>query len=156
MIWRGVNVLLRMAGLLPCWREAERAYDIAAALHRIKSEVDALLVNEIAEVTRQLWLASTLLRDLFDLYPFYSERGHYLVDNLSVILPCFRRTLQDLHYHIGNYPAHSFERIWIDIEEDFQRQSNVSLRARFRLYNDFLVQLVQLLSRSEASFPLIG
>jgi hypothetical protein len=156
VIWRGANVLLRMAVLLECWREAERAYDIAAALHRIKSEVDILLVNEVAEVTRQIWLASTLLRDLYDLFPFYRQRGHYLLDYLSVILPCLRRTLQDLRYHIGNYPAHSFERIWIDIDEDFQRQSDVSLRTRFTLYNDFLVQLVQLLSRSEASSPLIG
>jgi hypothetical protein len=156
VIWRGVNVLLRMAGLLVCWREAERAYDIAAALHRIKSEVDNLLVNEVAEVTRQIWLASKLLRDLFDLFPFYSERGHYLLDYLSVILPCFRRTLQDIRYHIGNYPKYTFERIWIDLDEDFQRQSDVSLRERFTLYNDFLVQLIQLLSRSEASFPLIG
>lgn len=156
VIWRGVNVLLRMAGLLVCWREAERAYDIAAALHRIKSEVDNLLVNEVAEVTRQIWLASKLLRDLFDLFPFYSERGHYLLDYLSVILPCFRRTLQDIRYHIGNYPKYTFERIWIDLYEDFQRQSDVSLRERFTLYNDFLVQLIQLLSRSEASFPLIG
>jgi hypothetical protein len=156
VIWRGVNVLLRMAELLACWREAERAYDIAAALHRIKSEVDNLLVNEIAEITRQIWLASKLLRDLFDLFPFYSERGHYLLDYLSVILPCFRRTLQDIRYHIGNYPVHSFERIWIDLDEDFQRQSDVSLKERFILYNDFLVQLVQLLSRWEASSSLIG
>ena len=100
VIWRGVNVLLRMAGLLACWREAERAYDIAAALHRIKSEVDNLLVNEVAEVTRQIWLASKLLRDLFDLFPFYSERGHYLLDYLSVILPCW------LGYVIRNVIVH--------------------------------------------------
>lgn len=145
-----------MAELLACWREAERAYDIAAALHRIKSEVDILLVNEVAEVTRQIWLASTLLRDLFDLFPFYSERGHYLLDYLSIILPCLRRTLQDIWYHIGNYPEHTFERIWIALDEDLQRQSDVSLRERFTLYNDFLVQLIQLLSRSESSSPPIG
>jgi hypothetical protein len=156
VIWQVANVLLRMAELLPCWREAERAYDIAAALHRIKSEVDTLLVNEVAEVTRQIWLASKLLRDLYDLFPFYIERSHYLLDYLSIILPCFRRTLQDIRYHIGDYPAHTFERIWIDLDDDFQRQSDVSLKERFTLYNDFLVQLVQLLSRSEASSPLIG
>lgn len=156
MIWRDANILLRMAELLACWREAERAYDIAAALHRIKSEVDILLVNEVAEVTRQIWLASTLLRDLFDLFPFYSERGHYLLDYLSIILPCLRRTLQDIWYHIGNYPEHTFERIWIALDEDLQRQSDVSLRERFTLYNDFLVQLIQLLSRSESSSPPIG
>jgi hypothetical protein len=145
-----------MAELLACWREAERAFDIAAALHQIKNEVDILLVNEVAEVTRQIWLASKLLRDLFDLFPFYSERGHFLLDYLNIILPCLRRTLQDIRYHIGNYPTNSFERIWIDLDEDLQRQSDVSLRERFTLYNNFLVQLVQLLSRSEATFPLIG
>ena len=156
VIWRGANVLLRMAVLLECWREAERAYDIAAALHRIKSEVDLLLVNEVAEVTRQIWLASKLLRDLFDLFPFYSERGHYLLDYLSVILPCFRRTLQDIWLHIGNYPVYRFERIWVDLDDYFQRQSEVSLRERFSLYNDFLVRLNWLLSRSEASSVVIG
>ena len=156
VIWRDVTVLLRMAELLQCWREAEIAFDIAAALHRIKSEVDIYLVNEVAEVTRQIWLASKLLRDLYDLYPFYIERGHYLLDYLSVILPCLHRTLQDIRYHIGNYPEHSFGRIWIDLDADLQRQSDVSLRGRFTLYNDFLVQLIQLLSRSEATFPLIG
>jgi hypothetical protein len=156
VIWRSPNVLLRMAEPLACWWEAERAYDIAAALYRIKSEVDTLLVNEVAEITKQIWLASKLLRDLYDLFPFYSERGHYLSAYLSVILPCLRRTLQDIRYHIGSYPAHSFERIWIDLDADFQRQSDVSLRGRFALYNDFLVQLVQLLSRWEASFALIG
>jgi len=156
VIWRGANVLLRMAELLACWREAERAYDIAAALYRIKSEVDILLANDVAEVTKEIWLASTLLRDLYDLFPFYSERGRYLLDYLAVILPCLRRTLQDIRYHIGNYHKHSFERIWIDLDADFQRQSNVSLKVRFVLYNDFLVQLIQLLSRWEASFHLIG
>jgi hypothetical protein len=145
-----------MAELLACWAEADRADDIAAALHRIRSEVDTLLVNEVADVSRQIQLSAKLLRDFYDLFHIYTERGDYLLDYIDVVLPCFRRTLQDIWVHIGNFPVYTFERIWMDLDEHFQRQSDVPLRERFRLYNDFFVRLNWLLSRSEASFPVIG
>lgn len=148
--------MLRMAELLACWREADRADDIAAALYRIQSEVDALLVSEVAYVTRQIQFSSRLLRDLYDLFPIYSERGEYLLGYITLFLPCFRRTLQDIWRHIGNYPVYTFERIWIDLDDDLQRQGDLSLRERFTLYNDFLVQLIRLLSRLEACRPVIG
>jgi hypothetical protein len=145
-----------MAELPACWAEANRADNIAAALYRIQSEIDILLVNEVADVTRQIQLSSKLLRDLYDLSQIYSERGDYLLCYIDVVLPCFRRTLQDIWLHIQNYPVYTFERIWVDIDEYFQRQGDISLRQRFTLYNDFLVRLNWFLSRSEASSPMIG
>lgn len=143
--------MAEQAELLACWVEADRADDVAAALHRIQSAVDILLANEVADVTKQIQLSAKLLRDFYDLFLIYSERGDYLLDYLDVVLPCFRRTLQDIKLYIGNYPVHTCNRIWVDIDDHFQRQSDLSLRDRFKLYNDFLVSLNWLLSRSEAS-----
>jgi|SRR5450432_2211298 hypothetical protein len=145
-----------MAELLVCWQEADRADDIAAALHRIQSDVDILLVSEIADIKRQIQFSSRLLRDLFDLFPIYTVRAQYLFDYLAIIIPCLRRTLQDIWHRLGDYPDFSFNRIWVDLDEHFRTQGDVSLKERITLYNDFLVQLVRLLSRSAASFPVIG
>lgn len=145
-----------MAELVVCWLEANRADDIAAALYRIQQEVDVLLVNDVADVITEIRLSSRILRDLYDLFPIYNERVEFLLDHLSTILPCFRRTLQDILNHIGKYPEFSFNRIWVEIDEDLRRQGDVSLVDRFKIYNNFLIQLVRLLSRSDDSYPMIG
>jgi hypothetical protein len=145
-----------MAELVRCWLEADRADDIAAALYRIQKEVDILLLSEIVDVTKQIQFSSRLLRDLFDLFPIFTDRVPYLLDFLAAILPCFRRTLEGIWHHLGDAGDFSFERIWIDIEDHFRAQADVSLKQRFILYNDYLVQLIRLLSRFAASFFVIG
>ncbi len=138
-----------MAELLLCWRVAEKADKIAAALYRIRSEVDVAYVQELAIVTRQVHLTSRLLRDIFDLSPIYLERVRFVQEYLSIIFPCLRRTLEDIWYRLGD-PDHSLQRVWIDLYEDLTEQGDIRLEERFVLYNDFLVQLVRLLSRSDA------
>jgi hypothetical protein len=145
-----------MAELVRCWLEADRADDIAAALYRIQKEVDILLVNDIADVTKQIQFSSRLLRDLFDLFPIFTDRVPYLLDFLATILPCFRRTLDDIWLFLGNARDFTFDRIWIEIEDHFRSQADVSLKQRFILYNDFLIQLIRLLSRFDASLLVIG
>jgi hypothetical protein len=137
-----------MAGLLGCWREAERAEDIAAALYRIRLEVDPILLEDVVDVMRQIQFSSRLLRDLFDLSPIYRVRVRVVQEYLAILLPCYRRTLQDIFHHLGD-PALPFQRIWVNIYNHLSIEDSMPLGDRFELYNSFLIQLVRLLSRSD-------
>jgi hypothetical protein len=143
-----------MNELVRCWLEADRADDIAAALYGIQRRANAQIERDIRDVRRQIQDSSRLLRDLFDLVPFYSRRLPYVLDLLQVVQPCIARSLDDIRYHVRNNREYTRERIWHNIRDDFRNQHpNVTLRDRFVLYNEFWIQLIQLLSRSE--MPLV-
>lgn len=144
-----------MAGLLGCWREAERAEDIAAALYRIRLEVDSLLLDDVEDVMAQVQFSSRLLRDLYDLSPIYKVRAHIIQEYLAVLLPCYKRTLQDIFHHLGD-PALPFQQIWINLYNQLSIGDGVPLGDRFDIYNGFLIQLVLLLSRFNAFSSVIA
>src|SRR3979411_910194 len=110
-----------MAGLLGCWREAERAEDIAAALYRIRLEVDPVLLEDVVDVVRQIQFSSRLLRALYDLSPIYTVRVRVVLEYLVILLPCYKRTLHEIFHHLGD-PGLPFQQIWINIYNQLSKE----------------------------------
>jgi hypothetical protein len=138
-----------MEELRVAWREAQRAEDIAAALYRIRPEVDFGSARDIEDVVLLMRRASEKLKDLYDLAPIYSERVAAVVEYLPTLLPCLGRTLEDIRQYLSQAGLASFQRIWINIVDHLLEEAQVRPVERFRVYSDFLTQLVRLLSRSD-------
>lgn len=136
-----------------CWREAEKADDIVAQLTRIRRGLDPTFVEEVKDVVREIAKSSMLLRDLSDLFKIYRERVELVLTYLMILLPCLRRTLLDIKDIVGDlsHTTRPFQQIWTRILHVMSAEAGVSLRTRFRVYNDFLIELVRLLSRFEAT-----
>jgi hypothetical protein len=129
-----------------CWRDAENADDIAAALTRIRLELDDTFSEDITDVINEILTSSQLLRDLYDSLRVYRDRVPRMGAYVSILMPCVRRTLVDVRYLIGT-PRHTLQEIWCTIQSRMSTEAGVSLRTRFITYNNFLIQLVRLLSR---------
>ena len=135
-----------MAETVGCWWEAKRADDVAAALTRIRTALDAGFHADITNVINEVLHAGSLLRDLSDLLRIYRSRVCLVRDFLLIFLPCFGRSMDDIRHHLGEKGA-SYKQVWMTITTKMSAEASTSLYTRFIMYNGFMVQLVRLLSR---------
>lgn len=130
-----------------CWRAAERADDMAAALARFRPDVDREFAEDISELVRRMTSCSRVLKDLYDLAPVYRENLPPILEYLGIILPPFQRSLQAIRRHLSEVGLLPVQRIWLRIYNHLLEEGGVAPEERFRIYNDFIIQLVQRLSR---------
>lgn len=135
-----------MAETVGCWWEAKRADDVATALARIRTELDATFHADITNIINEILHAGSMLRDLSDLLRIYRSRICLVRDFLLIVLPCFGRTIDDMRHHLGEKGA-SYKKVWNTITVKMSAEASSSLYTRFIMYNGFMVQLVRLLSR---------
>lgn len=135
-----------MAETVGCWWEAKRADDVAAALTRIRTELDASFHADVTNIINEILHSASLLRDLSDLLRIYRGRACLVRDFLLIFLPCFGRTMDDMMHHLGEKGA-SYKQMWKTISVKLSAEASTSLYTRFIMYNGFIVQLVRLLSR---------
>ena len=135
-----------MAETVECWWEAKRADDVAAALTRIRTELEASSHADITNVINEVLHSGSLLRDLSDLLRIYRSRVCLVRDFLLIFLPCFERTMDDIRHYLGEKGA-SYKRIWMIITAKMSVEASTSVYTRFIMYNGYMVQLVRLLSR---------
>lgn len=139
-----------MEELLGCWREAQRADKVSVELLRIRNALGLEFYDHITAVIREIECSSRLLRDLYDLFPIYKARVPIIVYYLNVILPSLCKTLRDMVIYVDN-PSLPVRSQWTLMYERMGDQGGMTLVARHVMYNEFLVQLIRLLSRSESS-----
>jgi hypothetical protein len=131
---------------LGCWHEAERADLVAAQLSRLKDIFGLELYDHISAVLREVNNTSRLLRDLYDLFPIYRSRFPLVDHYLDIVLPSIQRTLKDMMLYVDNEGLTPRAQ-WTIMIDRMNDTANLTLASRFVAYNDFLVQLVTLLSR---------
>lgn len=137
-----------MAGIAGCWRAAEKAEDIAAALTQIRLRVNSQIAHDnISDLVRQMRISSQVLTDLFDLAPIYRERVPIILAHLDIILPILRLTLEDMRQYLSQADLFSSQHIWNCIYDHLVREGGVTPVERFRTYNEYIIQLVRRLSR---------
>jgi hypothetical protein len=135
-----------MEELLGCWREAQRGDKVADHLLRIRTVLEPEFYDHIDAVLREVECSSRLLRDLYDLFPIYRARVPIIVYYLNVILPSLCKTLRDMMIYIDN-PSLTERSQWTLMYERMGDQGGMTLAARHVMYNEFLIQLIRLLSR---------
>lgn len=136
--------------LLGCWQEARRADKVAAELIRIKETLGLEFYDNITRVLREVESISRLLRDLYDLVPIYRSRVPTIIYYLDVVLPTLYKTLKDMLVYIANHDLSSRMQ-WILLRERMGVVAGMDLAERHMMYNDFLVQLIRLLSKYEST-----
>lgn len=129
-----------------CWLEAARCDRVALILLRMRNDLMLPFHEHITALMRELELTSRLLRDLYDLLPMYKIRVHITLYYLNVILPCLAKTLRDMMIYIDNNQL-SLPSQWTLMNERLGDQGGIPLVHRFFLYNEFVVQVIRLLSR---------
>lgn len=133
-----------------CWQEAGRADAIAAAFCQISTDQDMQAFGgEVVDITREVQMSSSLLRDLCDLFLIYRIRAPSIRESLAILLPCFGRTLNDIQYYLGDRKL-LFSARWLNLCRALTAEAGMSLPERFRMYNDYIVQMIRFLSRSGA------
>jgi hypothetical protein len=137
---------------LACWREAQRADKVAEGLLRIRTILDLEFYDQISATLREVESTSRILRDLYDLFPFYRSRVPFIICYLNVIIPSLCRTLKEMTLYLEheNLPARAQ---WTLMSDRLSQQGGMTLAARFVMYVELLIQLVRLLSRYERSAP---
>ncbi|PQE06393.1 Peptidase SUMO Sentrin Ubl1 protein [Rutstroemia sp. NJR-2017a WRK4] len=139
---------------LGCWREAQRADQVAAALVRVRDELSPESADAISPILEHLDATSRLLRDLHDLFPIHRSRVPIINHYLTVILPCLQKTLRDMKAYL-DCEDFAPETQWNLIQERLNNQGEMTLVNRFVMYVDYLVQVVRLLSRVPLYDPTI-
>lgn len=135
-----------------CLLEAQRGDNIVRELSRIRAALYPTLYEHITLVMRQVEKMSRSLRELYHLYPACIPRIPMLTYYLEIILPCLAKTLLDMVHCVCNrdlVPAAQ----WWTMYDHFYDEARTSLAARFAIYNDYLIQLVQLMSRCIGPAP---
>lgn len=135
-----------MAETVGCWWEAKRCDDVAAALTRIRTSLDASAHADITNVINEVLHSGSLLRDLSDLLRIYRNRVSLVREFLGILLPCLERSVDDIRHHLGEKGV-TFKQVWMSITARMSREGGGSLYTRFIMYNGYMVQLVRLLSR---------
>lgn len=135
-----------MAELLGCWREAQRADKVCDRLLLIQDIVGHDFDGQITAIRRGIGECRTLLRDLFDLFPIYQDRVSRISYYLTVVLPSFRKTLQDMteYLEIANLPS-AAKFTWM--VNQLEAQGDTTLVNRFLMSVELLIQMVRLLSK---------
>lgn len=144
-----------MEELLGLWREAQRADKVAGELLRIRDTLGLEFYDHITAVLREIESSSRLLRDLYDLCPIYRSRVPVIIYYLNVILPSLCKTLRDMMIYVDNTSL-PVRTQWTLMYERMGEQGGMTLATRHVMYNDFLIQLIRLLSRYEELFFVIG
>lgn len=134
-----------MEELLGCWREAQRADKVSTELLRIRKTLGLDFYDHITAMLREIESSSRLLRDLYDLFPIYKDRVPIIVYYLNVVLPSLCKTLSHMLIYVDN-PSLPARSQWVLMCERMEEQVGMTLVARHVMYNEFLVQLIRLLS----------
>lgn len=129
-----------------CWHEADRADLVAVHLIRLKELFGLEFYDHISAVLREVESTSRLLRDLYDLFPIYQSRFPVVEYYLDIVLPSVQRTLRDMMVYIDNDGLTPRSQ-WTIMIERMNSLASLTLASRFVAYNDFLIQLIRLLSR---------
>ncbi len=135
-----------MEELQGCWREAQRADKVAMALTKIRAALNDEFFESITAVIRELESISSLLRDLYDLFPIYRARVPIMVYYLNIVLPSLAESSEQM---LSNFDSSAFPaRIrWERGSQKLGDQGGMSIAARLVMFSDFLVQLIRLLTR---------
>ncbi|KAH8808350.1 hypothetical protein F5884DRAFT_366070 [Xylogone sp. PMI_703] len=135
-----------------CWLEAQRADLVARNINQLRNALDLEFSEHTTALLRQVEATSRFLRDLYDLFPIYHTRVAILTYYLQVLLPCLQKTLRDMRVYVDNKGLQPIQQ-WKLMTERLAEQGGMTVIQRFVLYNEFLVQLIRLLSRSPLYDP---
>lgn len=105
-------------------------------------------------LTEEIRKSAKLLRDLGGRGPAHMPRAPAVANHLNVLLPCLSRSLRDITARCDDKTV-SRELRWRGLYHAFVKESGGGLGPpqRFMVYNDFLAQLLCLLTRDGGHDP---
>ncbi|KAI1324999.1 hypothetical protein F5Y16DRAFT_282973 [Xylariaceae sp. FL0255] len=128
--------------------EAARAEEVNRRLQLLRNCLQESMHPILDALIGHIHVTARSLRDLADRSLLYIARVPALVDYLNVLLPCLCRTLRDITTYYDD-PSKTKENRWRTMYHSMTAElPGMTLPQRFTLYNDFLQNLVFLLTRS--------
>lgn len=141
------NIPVEAHLLIGCWREAERADQVALGLDGLRSVLPETFHGHMVAVTEEIRSSARLLRDLAERCQAHIERGPIVLNYIHIILPCLSRSLTDIASYYEDKTL-SREIRWRKMYNKMSEEAGgLQLPHRFVLYNHFLTLLKQLLAR---------
>lgn len=145
-----MDIITREVGsnlLNGCWREAERARQVALALEGLCVRLPESFHLHMRGLIQQIQQCGQMLRTIADLSQLHIARIPVVTDYLNELLPCFSKSLRDINDYIENRSLdkeHRWRKMYHDLGSELP---GTPLPARFAMYHAFLDMLKHLLTK---------
>ncbi|KAK3397688.1 hypothetical protein B0T20DRAFT_354485 [Sordaria brevicollis] len=136
-----------------CCHEAERAAIVAMALDQLREALPESFHGHLIALAGAVRDSSRRLRDLVNHSQPHVERVPLVLNYLNILLPCLSQTLNEIMSYYDDRTLtreHRWRKMYNKMTEE---AGGVPLPQHFVLYNNFLVMLGYLLSRSPSFDP---
>jgi hypothetical protein len=131
-----------------CTREAERGDIVSLELDGLRNALPETFHSHMRLVSDEIRTSSRTLRDIVHQAQVHFDRVPLVLNYLNDVLACLCRSLRDI---TGFYEDRSITREvrWRKMYHTMTTEAGgLPLPQRFMMYNDYLTQLVQILTRS--------